>query len=790
MARWAPPATGVFPTGFTITVNNIEAVNNGSYWESGGFCAGSSVLNGDWFRRGSVAARLQFPGLLTRAETNNWGAVDQLNPAIRLATALQGSYGPNAWTVGYLKVLFGQSHKSVWDNVVRSIMPHRLPVYLAIRSTAGGHAIVAYKVDLSLERIYVADPNFPEDANRFIQYHANTQRLDSFPSAQNAASSASLYTEFADATWFFREDSPTITTTTNQYLADGLRSRYAPVFGTILLKSLRVVTATENVNFVAVESRDRELRFVANGLGTGALAWVRVVAGTAATNGLKSVFSNTDTLKVDLASGLNKIGIVINKADASGQFAWYDAKVLQITRAQPAIKFLTPPANSSINRSLGPVRIGLVDEDGVLVPEQRPITLTLTGGAAGAVLAGASNVTTGADGSVTLSNLTVDKVGTGYTLSASSNLLTTVSSASFNINDGGSFTGRVFDAVTTNGLDGVTITVRGADGNVASTGTSAGGGNWTVSGLPAGAYSIFATRTGYVSTALAAQTLTLPSTTVEPIPLVPNNTPGGISGTIRNASTTNLITSAVTVELRTGLNNMTSATTASVTTSSGSYTFVNVPAGAYTIVARATGFTDGSRTGIVVGAGNTVTQQDVLMSPSAGAARIVLTWGASPSDLDSHFTGPTVGSSTRFWVYYSSRGNCAASPFTCLDVDDVSAFGPETITLGQITAGVYRYYVYDYTNRNNTASTALGTSGARVQFYVGNTLRQTFFVPGGVGNAWAVFEWDGQTLTAPNRLYTITGVPQPALMAEPRGVLAMDEELRQLLSRLPDKTPQ
>jgi uncharacterized protein YfaP (DUF2135 family) len=243
------------------------------------------------------------------------------------------------------------------------------------------------------------------------------------------------------------------------------------------------------------------------------------------------------------------------------------------------------------------------------------------------------------------------------------------------------------------------------------------------------------------------------------------------------------------VELRFGVNTTTGTTTASVSTSSGAYAFTDIPAGAYTLIARGTGYADGVRTGVVVGSGTTVAQQDILLSPSAGAARAVLTWGATPRDLDSHMTGPG-GGGARFWVYYGSRGNCLAAPFACLDVDDTNGNGPETMTIGTVAPGVYRYYVYDFTNNGNGGSTALGASGARVQFYVGNTLKQTFFVPGGAGNAWAVFEWDGTNLTVLNQLYVISGTPRPAMEGNPPVPrTAAEEELRRLMRQLPAKPP-
>jgi hypothetical protein len=125
----------------------------------------------------------------------------------------------------------------------------------------------------------------------------------------------------------------------------------------------------------------------------------------------------------------------------------------------------------------------------------------------------------------------------------------------------------------------------------------------------------------------------------------------------------------------------------------------------------------------------------------------VLTWGASPNDLDSHLTGPNADGS-RFHVYYASRGSLTLAPFAKLDVDDVSGFGPETMTITQMNAGTYRYSVHDFSNRSSATSTALRSSGAKVQVYTPAGLAQTFFVPNQAGTLWTVFELSG-TLANP-----------------------------------------
>ena len=77
-----------------------------------------------------------------------------------------------------------------------------------------------------------------------------------------------------------------------------------------------------------------------------------------------------------------------------------------------------------------------------------------------------------------------------------------------------------------------------------------------------------------------------------------------------------------------------------------------------------------------------------------------------------------------------------------------------------------------------------------MEFYVGNVLLQTFFVPQGAGNAWAVFEWDGQTVHVVNQLYAIIGVPQPTL--ESPSMLrteSFEAEMRRRIQSQPAKKP-
>ena len=115
--------------------------------------------------------------------------------------------------------------------------------------------------------------------------------------------------------------------------------------------------------------------------------------------------------------------------------------------------------------------------------------------------------------------------------------------------------------------------------------------------------------------------------------------------------------------------------------------------------------------------------------------RVVLTWGQSPSDLDSHMIFP--GNN----IYFNSKTGTDAE----LDVDDPDSYGPETITLQKKHYGEsYVYAVHDFSNRTNTGSTALSESQAKVFVYMGQSLVRTYYVPTNrTGNLWTVFRMTG-----------------------------------------------
>ncbi|HLD67818.1 MAG TPA: tetratricopeptide repeat protein [Pseudomonas sp.] len=140
--------------------------------------------------------------------------------------------------------------------------------------------------------------------------------------------------------------------------------------------------------------------------------------------------------------------------------------------------------------------------------------------------------------------------------------------------------------------------------------------------------------------------------------------------------------------------------------------------------------------------------------------RVVLSWGATPSDLDSHIVYP------ENHIFFQEKQGLDAD----LDVDDTNSYGPETITLQKKHFGeTYVYAVHDYSNGSDPSASALSASQAKVFVYIGQSLVRTYYVPTNkVGNLWTVFRISGSgEFQDINRLggkgsnETIAGLLQP-----------------------------
>lgn len=180
-----------------------------------------------------------------------------------------------------------------------------------------------------------------------------------------------------------------------------------------------------------------------------------------------------------------------------------------------------------------------------------------------------------------------------------------------------------------------------------------------------------------------------------------------------------------------------------ITDANGNFTIRNAPSGTFVCIVRASGFIPQVIRNVVFNPTGTTSlpPSTIVQRPAVGAFRIVLTWGENPRDLDSYLTGPLTGTS-RFICYFANKGPTNSN--VELDVDDITSYGPETITIAAFRDGVYRYSVHNYSDQSANGFRGIVNSPALVQVFDNTGLIREFSPPtppaNAAGNAWRVFE--------------------------------------------------
>jgi hypothetical protein len=187
---------------------------------------------------------------------------------------------------------------------------------------------------------------------------------------------------------------------------------------------------------------------------------------------------------------------------------------------------------------------------------------------------------------------------------------------------GGATTGGLSGKVTNSSgapLLGATVTVGSSHASTASDGT------WSIPNLAPGTVTISAALAGYNTNSESATVTAGSTTTANTLALTPVN-PGTVNGTVVNSTGAGVSGASVSSD----------GVTVS-TNSTGAYTLANLPAGAATITASATGFSNGSQSVTIV-AGSTVTAPPITLSSNAGSVS-----GTVKSSAGTAIAGASVG---------------------------------------------------------------------------------------------------------------------------------------------------
>src|SRR5438093_1518200 len=464
--------------------------------------------------------------------------------------------------------------------------------------------------------------------------------------------------------------------------------------------------------------------------GSGTLAGTATVA---AASGV-ATFANLSINKAGTGYTLT--------ASASGPTSATSTLFTVSAAAAAQLAFTVQPTNGAAGAALTPaVQVTARDAQGNVATDfTGTVTVALGVNPGGATLSGTTSLTA-VSGVATFSSLSIDKVGTGYTLTAAATGLSGATSAGFNITAGAA-TGLVFTVGPGKGGAGaaitpaVQVTARDAHGNIATAftgtvtlglGTNPGGGTLSgtataaaVSGVATFAnVSINKAGTGYTLTAAATGVTGTTSAAF-------NVTAGGATRLVftvqpSNATAAAAITPAVQVTAQDAQGNVATGFTGSVTmafgvnpaggTLSGTTTVAAVGGVAtfstlrvdksgtgYALSATATGLSAATSTPFNVTSG-TATRLAFTVQPTNTMAGATITPAVEVTAQDAFGnTVPGFTGSVRVAIGTNPAGGTLSGSLTVAAVGGVASFS--TLSLNKSGTG--------YT----LAATATGMSGA------------------------------------------------------------------------------
>ena len=293
--------------------------------------------------------------------------------------------------------------------------------------------------------------------------------------------------------------------------------------------------------------------------------------------------------------------------------------------------------------------------------------------------------------------------------------------------------------VTDIGVKGATVTFSSATRDY--TATTDTEGNYTLSGLSEGSYSVTVGAIGYRTTVETG--VSVSSGSIHNFDLLGDAT---VTGKVLNSQTGQGVANAEIAFYaidKKSTDDFVYVVFKLYSNAEGIYHLGELPQGFFNVRMSSPGFNDNTLLNVEVNSGeNNLGEATIVEQVAEGNVRIVLSWGESPSDLDTHLTGPT-SSGNRFHVYYSDQSiNDGTEAY--LDVDDTESYGPETITISQYLSGVYRYSVHNYTDDSNEGGLGIYNSPTKVEIFDSNGLIATFTpkpFAAGSGNTWRVFEF-------------------------------------------------
>ena len=339
-----PPDVG---TGFRVQDDNWQFVNNGTYPEDTGICAGMS-LSSMWYflerkeRDGELWNRWDDDG---RQDTPSFTDDDAF--ALRWATAVQRVVDWSSLTRKISKAIARQGYDRLQYDAFRYAMyVTGEPQYMTLNDASGGsgHAMVVYAQTPG--SLWIADPNYPKDL-RQIRFDEGTGEFLTYSSGTDAEAIAAgvdvAYERFALVAKTALIPWPTIADLYEKMKAGIAGAGIFPPYqlavrtqqpdGTWFSQSLQngFLTSLPSLSLGMTPTFDATVR-VYNGTSETALGTFRANGRTAwATVPLRLM-------------GANEIGIeIVGGPTSAAPGAWVDFRRFTVHRGEPVTTTTAPP---------------------------------------------------------------------------------------------------------------------------------------------------------------------------------------------------------------------------------------------------------------------------------------------------------------------------------------------------------------------------------------------------------------------------------------------------------------
>ena len=324
-------------TGFSPGQDDWEFPNYGSYITPGGICSGMSI-SAMWYYKnkklnGKPDLYHQFDKVHDPRDPRLIWADNPLG--YRFASVIQKESYQDTGFIRALQSLEGVKHSLTWRSLIYYMVLFKEPAYIVINRPNSniGHALIAYEISPQAGTIKVADPNFPGDTGRIIEYWNGT--FIPYESPQKDGDPPVQYPYISFLPKFFVRDKSTLENRWTEFENGTIGNDQFPSYELWVKTSAEdekvdgdITTSSESLKIYCTSG---DIPIGVNGINTNQQIIVYDQEGKALDI---AETANMGIATIPLEEGLNKLGVYITGALNRNQRSYVDFKWIDVMREE------------------------------------------------------------------------------------------------------------------------------------------------------------------------------------------------------------------------------------------------------------------------------------------------------------------------------------------------------------------------------------------------------------------------------------------------------------------------